>query len=61
MPERKLTVSKQYPKQRNYKNSRVSEPHAYIRISGKWMKEYGFRPGDKVTVEASNNQLIISK
>ena len=32
-----------------------------IRIEGKWLSEYGFNPGDYISVECKNGELIIRK
>ena len=32
-----------------------------IRIEGKWLSEYGFKPGDYIAVECKDGELLIKK
>lgn len=32
-----------------------------LRISGLWLEDYGFNPGDKVSVHCENGKLVIQK
>jgi hypothetical protein len=52
---RQLTVSSSFRKR--MWNKPVFNPK--ITISGKWLSELGFKIGDKINIEISNNQLII--
>jgi len=52
---RRLTVIKRY-----YDNE-FGNSHGEIRIKGKWLFQYGFKPGDKVSVIPCEGQLIILK
>ena len=53
---RRLTVIKRY-----YDNEFDKNSHGEIRIKGKWLFQYGFKPGDKVSVIPCEGQLIILK
>jgi len=52
---RKLTVIERF-----YDN-KPKDPHGEIRIKGKWLSQYDFRPGDKVSVIPIQGQIIIIK
>ncbi len=52
-PTRELTVSSIS----GYGSSEVPA----IRINGKWLEDYGFHQGDKVTVECKEGELVIKK
>ena len=48
---------------RHYHVSRTSSidaPVPYIRIGGKWLRDYGFDIGDRYDVDASFSKLIIT-
>ena len=32
-----------------------------IRLQGKWLRDLGFRVGDKVVVETTDNKIVITK
>jgi toxic protein SymE len=52
---KRLTVS------RLFRSLRWKEQFVpFIRISGKWLEEAGFRPGTYVTVRVENGSLIIT-
>jgi len=54
---RQLKVYPKYRKRPNLKDHRVPE----LRLIGSWLAQAGFTIGDKVEVQVSNKQLIITK
>ncbi|WP_429773989.1 SymE family type I addiction module toxin [Agaribacillus aureus] len=52
---RKLKI---YPKSQNRTYDSVTFPE--IRLTGKWLKELGFREGQEILIEQQQNKLIIT-
>jgi len=50
--QRKLTIAS---KHKGYPNRPVPE----LRLSGKWFKELGFAPGDKVSITVREGLILI--
>lgn len=53
----KVRVIKIYPKHRENKNHNITIPE--IRFSGNWLRKLGFRHGLRVTITASDDQLVL--
>jgi toxic protein SymE len=56
--EKKIKTVKLQHKYRTLTGSR-SRCVPWITISGVWLEQYGFKPGDTVVITVEQNQLII--
>lgn len=55
--KRNLTVKEIELPRKNIRNRRASA----ILLSGLWLKDAGFAPGDKVELSVQNNRIVITK
>jgi hypothetical protein len=62
MAERRLTVSRLYrPRSGLYPSSRVPDDVVpFVRLSGRWLERLGFRPGERLRVEAEPGRLVLT-
>ena len=52
---RKIKISKAYQQ-----TSRESVSIPYIRIKGKWLKDFGFTQGQNICIQAADKKLVIT-
>jgi len=55
--KRNLTVKEIELPRKNIRNRRASA----ILLSGLWLKDAGFAPGDKVALDVTDGQIVITK
>lgn len=55
--QRHLTVKEIELPRKNIRNRRASA----ILLSGLWLKDAGFAPGDKVALDVTDGQIVITK
>lgn len=61
MPERRLTVAKLFaPAPRRSYPPAAGSVVPLVRISGRWLSELGFAPGDRVRVSAEPGRLVLT-
>ncbi|MBL7737439.1 MAG: SymE family type I addiction module toxin [Chitinophagaceae bacterium] len=55
-PTRKLRLCRKY---RNLRNNWQPQVVPWLALSGLWLQDAGFKPGDRVEITIDNNLLII--
>ena len=74
LPEKSIRVRENQPEDKDKNKTRIMvktlkvvdcpQDGSYvpsIRVAGKWLEDYGFKTGDKVTIAAINNLIVIKK
>jgi len=59
---REIKVGSRYvPGQASVYSGRKSQIYSSILLSGRWLEDAGFKPGDKVTVSFAENKILVTK